>query len=203
MSTNVIFLSLKKQCQITELWNNLLEQNTITESHDFSIIKNVIEKIPENCGVDFLYMNITIENLEKLLISGGNYDYNKLSGLLFSALANSHTELETAALHWEKHTKTTEHYLAPSCYQTNDICNQSAISFVVYATIARNIAYVCEKDWGTGSAALVAECLGFLARIPKFNANMDMILSCIFDTDDRYYPCPTDVRLPQNEAPNK
>ncbi|MDR0390816.1 MAG: hypothetical protein LBH59_02840 [Planctomycetaceae bacterium] len=128
-----------------------------------------------------------------------------ISSLLFSALASSCVELEdeislnrslknktfidkifgffrTVSSHIQCDVIESEmHCLDLVLPLITGTCAMSAIKFIMYATLARYLSRFCDKDWGSGSASLVAQGIGFVERIPVFNANMDLIFECIFD----------------------
>jgi hypothetical protein len=87
MTLDNFFISLQKQKQINTLWDCINDQKYFTEST--SIIQYAISEIPRECGIDFSYLNIKVEDLNAIITSGYcNNSYAELSKLFSSALVS-------------------------------------------------------------------------------------------------------------------
>jgi hypothetical protein len=204
MTSDIFLISSQKQKQFHELWNCINDQKYLSECT--SIIQYVINEIPADCGVDFQYLNIKIEDLSTMLTSGYYGSYSDLGKLFSSAVASSigdlTDEISAGGICRENTAfcKFIEFLVKPRILfkpdKTNiietifsfkfprlmDKCVLSAIKFVVYASIARHLAQFYINDWEITSASFVAVGIGLIVQIPVFSAYMDMVFKCIFES---------------------
>jgi hypothetical protein len=204
MITDNFFISLQKQKQIDELWSCINDQKL--SSDNISIIQYAINEIPRVCGIDFLYLNIPVENLTKILTTGYNGKYSDLSKLFSSAIVTSIVDLTDEIPSYRifakdtifnkmfaffmkprlllfkpnkaKNIETTFSFTLPYLV---DKCILSAIKFVVYASFAKHLTQFYSNDWEKVTASFVANGLGLISQVPAFSAYMDMVFECIFD----------------------
>ncbi|MDR2170825.1 MAG: hypothetical protein LBP59_11840 [Planctomycetaceae bacterium] len=201
MSTDIFFIPLQKQKQIVDLWNWINEENdrSVNRSVNGSIIQDVINEIPFDGGLDFQCLKTTIENFNKILTTGFECKYSDLGDLFTSIIGSTIIDLNDEILSNKILSdkiittdtilkKITNFFITPILPFSNnkrqsltDHCAKISMKFVVYATLTRRLAHFYTNHWEVGSASLVAEGIGMLSQIPIFNANMDMILDCIFD----------------------